>query len=174
MYAAGWTVAFGVVMLLGTYFIARVARSHHIESALNSPDLSPGPHPPPPYLLWLLLPGIVCWAACGVAEVLLARTLGGDYPPLGPFAWLPGSALPARIRRGVSGLDRKLGNAGGGCLAVAAFALVGPLVVIAWWVFTSSAMVLWLLCLIAATAVHLLYVRSRLSTWRRRRQAPAV
>jgi hypothetical protein len=171
--AAGWTAAFGVVMLLSTYFVAKVALSHYIESALNSPDYSPGPHPPPPYLLLLLIPGVVCWVACGVAEVLLARTLGGDYPPLGPLAWLPGSALRERVRRGVGGIDRKLG-AGGGCLAVAAFALVGPLVVISWWVFTSSAMVLWLLCLPSATVVHLLYVRSRLGTWRRRRQAPAA
>jgi hypothetical protein len=167
-YASGWTVAFGVVALLGTYLVAAVARSHHIESALNSPDYSAGPHPPPPYMLLLLVPGVLCWAACGVAEVLLARTLGGDYPPLGPLAWLPVSTLPERVRRGLGGVDRKLG-AGGGCLAVAAFALVGPLVVVTWSAFTSSATVLWLLCLLAATVAHLLYVRSRLGTWRRRR-----
>jgi nitrate/nitrite transporter NarK len=79
-----------------------------------------------------------------------------------------------RVRRGAGGLDRRLGNAGGGCLAVAAFALVGPLVVISWSVFTNSATVLWLLCLLAATAVHLLYARSRLDAWRRRPQAPAA
>jgi hypothetical protein len=165
--ASGWTVAFGVVVLLGTYLVASVARSHHIESALNSPDYSAGPHPPPPYMLLLLVPGVLCWAACGVAEVLLARTLGRDYPPLGPLAWLPVSTLPARVRHGLGGIDRKL-SAGGGCLAVAAFAVVGPLVVATWSVFTSSATVLWLLCLLAATVAHLLYVRSRLGTWRRR------
>ena len=63
--ASSWTVAFGVVVLLGTYLVASIARSHHIESALNSPDYSAGPHPPPPYMLLLLAPGVLCWAACG-------------------------------------------------------------------------------------------------------------
>jgi hypothetical protein len=169
-YAAGWSLAVAVVTFFITYVIAGIARSHHIQAALNSPDYSPGPHRPPRYLLWLLLPGALCWIAGTLAELLLARTLAGDYPPLGPWAWAPGSALPHRTRRVLGGIDRKLGSVGGGCLAVAALALAGPLIVIAWSVFTSTAIVLWVLALLAATAVHLLSVRTRLATWRRTRQ----
>ena len=173
-YAAGWSLAVAVVTFFTTYVIAGIARSHHIEAALNSPDLSPGPHPPPRYLLWLLLPSTACWVAGTVAELLLARALAGDYPPLGPWAWAPGSSLPHRIRQFLGGVDRKLGSVGGGCLAVAALAVAGPLIVIAWSVFTSTAIVLWILVLLSATALHLLSVRARLATWRgtRERMAP--
>jgi hypothetical protein len=71
------------------------------------------------------------------------------------------------MRHAVGGIDRRLGSGGGGCLAVAAFAVIGPLIVITWSVFTAGAVVLWLLCLLAATAVHLLSARARLDTWRR-------
>jgi hypothetical protein len=39
--------------------------------------------------------------------------------------------------------------------------------------FTSSAIVLWVLIVLAATAVHLLSVRARLAAWRQRRSLNA-
>lgn len=79
--AAGWSVPFAVVMLLSAYVVAGIARSRYIESGLGASRGDPTvPHPPPPYLLWLLLAGTVCWVACAMAEVLLARTFAGRYP----------------------------------------------------------------------------------------------
>jgi hypothetical protein len=170
-HAAGWSVPFAIAVFFSAYVIAGIARTHHIETALGSSAYSSSPHPPPRYLLWLLLPGALCWAACTLAEVALARTLGGDYPSLGP--WAPGSALPRKVRDTIGGIDRKLGSVGGGCLAVAALAAAGPLIVIGWSMFTSSAIVLWALIVLAATAVHLLSVRARLAAWRRRRSLNA-
>jgi hypothetical protein len=172
--AAGWSVPFAVVMLLSAYVVAGIARSRYIESELGvAGGYSPVPHPPPPYLLWLLLAGTACWAACGAAEVLLARALAGDYPKLGPWAWVPESTFPQTVRGVLGGIDRKLGNAGGGCLAVVVLALVGPVVVIGWSMTTAWAVPLWVLALLGATAVHLLTVRSRLRTWHGRRRAGA-
>ncbi|HEY0539716.1 MAG TPA: hypothetical protein VGD53_15170 [Actinoallomurus sp.] len=168
-HAAGWSVPFAIAVFFSAYVIAGVARTHHIETAVGSSAYSSSPHPPPRYLLWLLLPATLCWAACTLAEVALARTLAGDYPSLGPWAWAPGSALPRKVRDTIGGIDRKLGSVGGGCLAVAALAAAGPLVVIGWSMFTSSAIVLWVLIVFAATAVHLLSVRARLAAWRHRR-----
>jgi hypothetical protein len=172
-HAAGWSVPLAIAVFFSAYVIAGIARTHHIETALGSSAYSSSPHPPPRYLLWLLLPGALCWAACTLAEVALARTLGGDYPSLGPWAWAPGSALPRKVRDTIGGIDRKLGSVGGGCLAVAALAAAGPLIVIGWSMFTSSAIVLWALIVLAATAVHLLSVRARLAAWRQRRSLNA-
>jgi hypothetical protein len=171
--AAGWSMPFAVVMLVSAYVVAGIARSHYIGSAVGTSAYSTDPHPPPPYLLWLLLPGAVCWAACALAEVLLARTLAGDYPLLGPWAWIPESTLPRTARRAVGGIDRKLGNVGGGCLGVAALAIAGPLVVIGWSVFTAAAVALWVLAVLGVTLVHLLTVRSRLGAWHRRGRVDA-
>jgi hypothetical protein len=170
--AAGWSIPFAVVMLGSAYVVAGTARSHYIGSAVGTFGYSTDPHPPPPYLLWLLLPGAGCWAACALAEVLLARTLAGDYPLLGPWAWVPGSTLPRTARRAVGGIDRKLGN-GGGCLGVVALAIAGPLVVIGWSVFTAAAVALWVLAVLGAILVHLLTVRARLGAWHRRRRVDA-
>lgn len=172
-HAAGWSVPFAIAVFFSAYVIAGIARTHHIETAVGSSAYSSSPHPPPRYLLWLLLPGSLCWAACTLAEVALARTLAGDYPSLGPWAWAPGSALPRKVRDTIGGIDRKLGSVGGGCLAVAALAAIGPLIVIGWSMFTSSAIVLWVLIVLAATAVHLLSVRARLAAWRHRRSLDA-
>ena len=105
--------------------------------------------------------------------MLLARTFAGRYPKLGPWAWVPGSDFPQAIRSVVTGVDRKLGNVGGGCLAVVALALVGPIVVIGWSMFTAWAITLWILALLAVTVVHLLTVRTRLRTWHGRRSYDA-
>lgn len=85
--AEGWSVTLAVVMLLSAYMVAGIARSRYVESEIGvAGGYSGDPHPPPPYLLWLLLAGTFFWAACTMAEVLLARTLGRDYPKLGSWA----------------------------------------------------------------------------------------
>jgi hypothetical protein len=166
--AAAWSVPFLIVMLVLGRVVAGIARSHYIDWALKNAvgGYSGEPHPPPPYLLWLLVIGGSCWAICAVAEVLLARTLAGDYPSFGPWAWLPRSALPQTVRRAAGNVDRRLGNTGGGCLAIAALAIAGPLVVLAWSFFTAEAVAVWVIAVLSATIAHLLTVRTRLRTWR--------
>jgi hypothetical protein len=169
--AAGWSVPFLIVMLVTGHVVAGIARSRYVESALKNAasGYSGESHPPPPYLLWLLLFGGSCWVVCAVAEVLLARALAGDYPPLGPWAWVPGSTLPHTVRRAAGSVDRKLGNAGGGCLVVAALAVAGPLIVLVWSFLTTMAVALWGLAVLGVTVTRLLAVRSRLYAWRDRR-----
>ncbi|MEV5710268.1 hypothetical protein [Actinoallomurus sp. NPDC052274] len=174
--AAGWSVPFLIVMLVLGRVVAGIARSHYIDWAVKNAvgGYSGEPHPPPPYLLWLLVVGGSCWVICAVAEVLLARTLAGDYPSFGPWARLPRSTLPQTVRRAAGSVDRRLGNTGGGCLAIAALAIAGPLVVLVWSFFTAEAVAVWVIAVLGATIAHLLTVRTRLRTWRDLRRGSAA
>jgi hypothetical protein len=147
-------------MLLGADMVAGVARTHYINKAIQGGALTTEPHPPPAYGWYAVLPGLACWAACAVAELLLARRLAGAYPALGPLARVRSSSIFRRARGALSGLDRRLSGAGG-CAALIAVAVVGPLVVLVWMVATAAAVPLWVALLLGFTAVYLL-------TWRRR------
>ncbi|MEV5747149.1 hypothetical protein AB0L00_04970 [Actinoallomurus sp. NPDC052308] len=137
-------------MLVSASMTASAAYHHYV----SNPDRW---GPPPPYMTYMLIPGALIWLICTLAEVVLARSLGSAYPPLGPLAGIPESALPQVARSVMRGLDRRLGS-GGGCAALIAMMVAGPALVLTWSFVTAHAMALWLLVLAAATAADLVKV----------------
>jgi hypothetical protein len=137
-------------MLVSASMTASTAYHHYV----SNPDRW---GPPPPYMTYMLTPGGLVWLVCTMAEVLLARSLGTEYPPLGPVAGIRGSVLPRVARSAVRGLDRRLGS-GGGCIALIAAMVAGPVLVLTWSFVTAHAVALWLLVLAAAAAARLVKV----------------
>jgi hypothetical protein len=168
-WALAWSVPFAPLLLLGTYMAASIARSRYVGTSV--PVYSANPAPPPPYLLWLLVPTVLGWLVCTGAEVVLARTLAGDYLALRPWVWAGASRLLQVVRGGAGRIDRRLSNGGGGCLAIVALMLAGPLLVLGYAAITTLAVPLWVLLVLTGTAAELVTAAIRLRGWKRRRMA---
>jgi hypothetical protein len=111
---------------------------------------------------------VLGWLVCTGAEVVLARTLAGDYLALRPWVWTAASRLLPAVRRGAGRLDRRLSN-GGGCLAIVALMLAGPLLVLGYAAIATLAVPLWVLLVLAGTGAELVTTAVRLRGWKRRR-----
>ena len=162
--AATWSTLYLLLMLAAAGHMAGLAREHHIEDGLRHPMMSGSP-PMPAYGRLTLAPGLVCWALCTAAELLLAHRHAAEYPLLGPLQWIRAADLGRRVRRVASRVDRATTVRGGGCLAIPALTLAGPALVLGLTLLDTHAVVVWAVVLLATTAAYL-------ATWRRRAARP--
>ncbi|MGI8330690.1 protein kinase domain-containing protein [Actinomadura scrupuli] len=119
---------------------------------------------------FLLALSVLAWLVQCACEVTVARRQGGDYLPLGPWAWLSrllgaGGRGLSSASKAVSGTARRRGTRGCGFLMIAGILPVLLLLV----VFAAVAAIIWLLWILVLVAVpvaHAIGAGVRLHRWR--------
>ncbi len=163
-----WTLPIAVLWLGGSWLAPRLLDSASVRTATGATGTASDPTP------FLMVVAVLAWLVEAGCEAFVASRQGGDYLPLGPWAWL--AKVLRGAGRGLSGASRQVSGAARssgprGCGVLLLIGIV-PLfiIVILFATVLSIAWLLWLAVLVVVPICHVVATGIRMQRWRQETQ----